>query len=67
MLDTLVPETQREWELINAYRADTTKNAEMVTILESSSRVFVLLYTTQTMKVVPNISRSSQITGKKCY
>jgi len=34
MLATLDPETQREWELITASRADTPTNAELVTFLE---------------------------------
>jgi len=55
MLATLDPETQREWELITASGADTTKNAELNTILETSSRFFALLHTTQTLNVVPNI------------
>jgi len=35
MLATLYSETQREWELITASRADTTTTAELVTFLES--------------------------------
>jgi len=71
MLATLEPETQREWELITASRADTPTTAELVTYLESSCKAFELLQTTQSLKEVPNISRSSQITGNKvsksCY
>ena len=65
MLGTLVPETQRKWELITASRADTPTTAELVTFLESRCRAFELLQTTQSLKVVPNISRSSQLTGNK--
>jgi len=60
MLATLDPETQREWELITASRADTPATAELVTFLESRCRALELLQTTQSLKVVPNISRSSQ-------
>jgi len=65
MLATLDPETQREWELITASRADTPTTAELVTFLQSRCRAFELLQTTQSLKIVPNISRSSQLTGKK--
>ena len=34
MLATLDPETQREWELITASRADPPTKAELVTFLE---------------------------------
>jgi len=63
MLATLDPETQREWELITASRTDNSTTAELVTSLESRCRAFLLLQTTQSLKVVPNISRSSQLTG----
>jgi len=63
MLATLDPETQREWELIIASRADTPTTAELVTFLESRCRAFELLQTTQSLKVVPNNSRSSQLIG----
>jgi len=59
MLATLDPETQREWELITASRADTPITAELVTFLESRCRALELLQTTQSLKVVLNISRSS--------
>jgi len=62
---TLDPETQREWELITASRADTSKTAELVTFLESRCRALELLQTTQSLKVVPVISRLSQSTGNK--
>ena len=65
MLATLDPGTQREWELITASRADTTTIAELVTFLESRCRALELLQTTQSLKIVPYISRSLQSTGKK--
>jgi len=65
MLATLDPETQREWELITASRADTPTTAELVTFLESRCRALELLQTTQSLKVGPNISCSSQLTGNK--
>jgi len=65
MLATLDPETQREWVLITASRADTPTTAELVTFMESRCRAFGLLQTTQSLKEVPNISRSSQLTGNK--
>jgi len=65
MLATLDPEMQREWKLITASRADTPTTAELVTFLESRCRTFELHQTTQSLKVVPNISRSSQSTGNK--
>ena len=65
MLATLDPETQREWELITASRADTPTTAELITFLESRCRAFELLQTTQSLNVVHNISRSSQSIGNK--
>jgi len=65
MLATLDPETQREWELITASRTDTPTTAELVTFLESRCRALELFQTTQSLKVVPNISRSSHSTGNK--
>jgi len=65
MLATLNPETQREWELITASRADTPTTAESVTFLESRCRAFELLQTNQLLKVVLTTSRSSRLTGNK--
>jgi len=65
MLATLDPETQREWELITASRADTPTTAELVTFLGSRCRALELLQTTQSLMVVPNVFRSSQSTGNK--
>ena len=65
MLATLDPETQREWELVTASRADTPTTAELVTLLESRCRAHELLQTTQSLKVVPTTLRSSQSTGNK--
>ena len=65
MLTTLDPETQREWELIAASRADTPTTAELVTFLESICRALELLKTTRLLKVDPNISQSSQVTRNK--
>ena len=65
MLATLYPETQREWELFTASRADTPTTAELVTFLESRCRALELLQTTQSLKIVPTTARSSQTTGNK--
>jgi len=65
MLATLDPETQREWELVTASRADTPTTAELVTLLESRCIAHELLQTTQSLKVVPTTLRSSQSTGNK--
>jgi len=65
MLATLDPETQREWKLITASRADTPSPAKLVTFLESRCRALQLLQTTQSLKVVPTSLRSSQSNGNK--
>jgi len=65
MLATLDPETQREWELITASLTDTQTTAELVTFLESRCRALELLQATQSLKLVPIISRSSKSTGNK--
>ena len=46
-------------------RADTPTTAELVTFLESRCRALELLQTTESLKVVPIISRSSQSTGNR--
>ena len=58
MLATLDPETQREWELITASRADTPTTSELLTFLESRYTAFDLFQTTHSQKVVPTISHS---------
>jgi len=65
MLATLDPETQREWVLITASRADTPTTAELVTFLESRCRALELLQTTQSLSVVPTNLRSLHSTGNK--
>jgi len=65
MLATLDPETQREWELITPSRADTPTTAELVTFMETRCRALEILQTTQLLKVVHNIARSSHLTGNK--
>jgi len=65
MLATLHPKTQGEWELITVSRADKPTTAELVTFLESRCRAIDLLQKTQSLKIVPNISRSSQSIGNK--
>ena len=50
MLATIDSETQREWELITASRADTPTTAELITFLESRCRAVELLQTTQSLK-----------------
>jgi hypothetical protein len=65
MLATPNCETQREWELITASRADTPTIAELVTFLKSRCRAFELLQTTQSLKTTTVPSRSSQSAGSK--
>jgi len=64
-LATLDPETQREWELLTASRADTQTTAELVIFLESICRFLERLQTTLSMKVVPNNLRPSDSNGNK--
>jgi diphosphomevalonate decarboxylase len=52
MLATLDTETQREWKLNPASRADTPTIAELVTFLESRCRALELLQNTQSLKIV---------------
>jgi len=49
MRATLDSETQREWDLNTASRADTPTTAELVTFLESRCRALELLQTTQSL------------------
>jgi len=63
MLATLDPETQQELELMTASRADTPTTAELVTFLQLRCGGPELLQTTQSLKEVPNTSRSSHSTG----
>jgi hypothetical protein len=65
LLTTLDGETQREWELITAPRADTRTTAELITFLESKCRALELLQTTQSPSSVTAPSRPSASTGSK--
>ena len=65
MLATLDAETQREWELITASRADTPTTTELVTFLESRCRALELLQNIQSLKTTPTTVRTSQVTGHK--
>jgi len=65
MLATLDTETQREWELNTASRADTPTIAELVTFLESRCRALELLQNTQSLKIVTANPRSTQSTASK--
>ena len=70
MLNHLLPlkmdtETQREWELIMTSRTDTPNTAELVTFLETMSRILEVLQTTQSLKSAVFTPRSSQSTGRK--
>jgi hypothetical protein len=58
-LATIDSETQREWELITASRADTPTTAELITFLESRCRALELLQTTQSLKAGTTTPRSS--------
>ena len=64
MLATLDAETQREWELFTASRADTPATTELVTFLESRCRALELLQNTQSMKTSTTVC-TSQSTGHK--
>ena len=65
MLATLDAETQREWELTTASRADAPTTAELVTFLESRSRALELRQTIQVLKTTLVTVRTSQSTGSK--
>jgi hypothetical protein len=65
MLSSLDGETQREWELITAPRADTPTTAELVTFLESRCTALELLQTTQSQRSVTAPPRPSASTGHK--
>jgi hypothetical protein len=62
MLASLDGETQQEWELITAPRADTPTTAELITLLESRCRALELLQTTQSPRSVTAPSRPSAST-----
>jgi len=56
MLETINPETHREWEDLTASPTVIPTTAELVTFLESRYRALELLQTTQSLKVVPATS-----------
>ena len=53
MLATLDAETQREWELITASRANTPMTTELVTFLEARCRALELLQNIESLKTTP--------------
>jgi len=60
MLATLDTETQREWELHTASRADTPTIAELITFLESRCRALELLQNTQSLNIATANPRSTR-------
>ena len=52
MSATIDPDTQREWDLVSAPRADTPTTADLITFLESRCSALELLQTTQSSKAV---------------
>jgi len=65
MLATLDTETQREWKLYTASRADTPTIAELITFLESKCRALEILQNTQSLNIAtanPRPTRS--VSGK---
>jgi len=65
MLATIDPDTQREWELNTAARADIPTTAELITFQESRCRAFELLQTTKSLKAGTVTPRPSQSAGTK--
>jgi len=65
MLATMDPETQREWELITAPRADIPLITELVNYLESRCQRLELFQTTLPAKVQPTTSGASYSTRIK--
>jgi hypothetical protein len=64
MLATLDAETQNEWELLAASRADTPTTSELITFLEPRCRALELIQSTQSMKVSTAPSQSLPSTSK---
>jgi diphosphomevalonate decarboxylase len=58
ILSTIESETQKEWELITAPRADIPSTTELVTFLELRCQALELLQTTQSAEVQPTTSRA---------
>jgi len=65
MLETLDPETQREWKLNTASRTDIPSTTELMTFLESRCKALELLQLTQTLKMSTSTPRSSHPMGIK--
>ena len=65
MLATMDPETQREWELETASRADIPLTTDLITFMESRCQALELIQTTQPVKVQPTTSRASYSTRSK--
>jgi len=65
MLETLDPETQREWELNTASRTDIPSTTELMTLLETRCKDLELLQLTQTLKISASTPRPSYPLGNK--
>jgi len=65
MLATVDSETQREWELNTASRANTPTTAELFTFLETRCKAFELLQNVQTSSMFIATPRSLQSAGVK--
>jgi len=58
MLETLDPETQREWELYTASRTDIPSTTELMTFLELRCKALELLQLTHSLKICASTPRS---------
>jgi len=65
MLATMDPETQREWELETASRADIPLTTDLITFMESRCQALELIQTTKPAKVQPTTSRALYSTRNK--
>ena len=65
MLAKLDAETQQEWELITASRADTPTTLELINFMETRCRALELIQSTHSMKAAAAPSRLSNATRQK--
>jgi hypothetical protein len=60
ILASLDDQSQRDWELVNATRADIPTSADLITFLESRCQAFELIQSNQSVRALSSLPRSSQ-------
>jgi diphosphomevalonate decarboxylase len=65
ILASLDDQSQRDWEIVIAPRADIPTSADLITFLETRCRALELIQSNQLVRTLPSLPRSSQATDRR--